>query len=88
MNQPDPEVTVVPRTDWTVLPPEDPGVCQTCAVKHEPELPHNPQSMHYQIWFITEHDREPTWTDAMAHCTPQVRQQWTAELAKHGVLLP
>jgi len=70
--------------DMTILPPA-PDVCQTCAVKHDPAQPHNQQSLHYQYTFYKEHDRWPTWADAMAHCSEPVKAQWTKELKKHGI---
>lgn len=67
-----------------LLPPP-PGVCQECGVDHEPEWPHNAQSLYYQYAFFASHQRWPTWADAMAHCDEQMRQEWVRELAKHGV---
>lgn len=62
-----------------------PGMCQECAVDHPPELPHNQQSLFYQYHFYNEHGRWPTWKDAMAHCTEEVRNFWLEELQKRGV---
>ena len=59
--------------------------CQICATKHEPELPHNRDSLFYQMAFNGEHGRWPTWADAMAHCSDDMRAAWTAELQTHGV---
>jgi hypothetical protein len=75
-----------PRKDatWTLLPPA-PGVCQQCARDHEPGMPHDAQSLYYQYHFHAEHDRWPTWADALAHCTPEVREEWTRALRNHGV---
>lgn len=72
-----------PRKDatWTLLPAR-PGVCSQCAVDHEPEEPHNRDSLHYQYTFYAEHDRWPTWDDAMAHCTSEVQQMWRDALLK------
>ena len=50
-----------------VLMPPRPGVCQVCAVKHDPEQPHNRDSLYYQYRFYAEHKRWPTWADAMSH---------------------
>lgn len=69
---------------WAMLPP-NPDVCQECAVKHEPDMPHNQQSMFWQYNFLGKHGRWPTWADALAHCTPEMQQHWIRELAKHGV---
>ncbi len=59
----------------TLLPPGS-EVCQECAVDHPHDQPHNQQSLYYKYAFFAKHDRWPTWTDAMRHCTPEVRAQW------------
>lgn len=83
-------VKVVPFSAWTVLPPE-PGVCPECAVDHDPAIPHNLQSLHYQYNFRSFQakrgleERWPTWADAMAHCEPEMRRQWVDALRDQGV---
>lgn len=67
-----------------LLPPK-PDVCQMCAVKHEPDQPHNQQSLYYQYAFYADNGRWPTWKDAMAHCSDEVKQKWIAGLKTHGV---
>lgn len=69
---------------WMMMPPKH-DVCQDCAVKHEPEMPHNQQSLFWKYNFFGKNSRWPTWTDAMAHCTSEMQQRWIQELAKHGV---
>jgi hypothetical protein len=54
-------------------------------VKHAPELPHNQQSLYWQYWFWSQHQRWPTWKDAMAHCTEEMKGLWRVELGKHGI---
>lgn len=61
------------------------GTCPMCAVKHEPEMPHNKDSLCYQYKFYDQHGRWPTWADAMAHCTPEVKAVWRRELEARGV---
>jgi hypothetical protein len=68
-----------------LLPPA-PDLCQTCACKHAPELPHNAQSLYYAFVFYAEHKRAPRWEDAMQHCTEAVKAVWRAELRAMGVL--
>lgn len=72
-----------------LLPPAA-DVCQKCATKHEPELPHNQQSLFWQCWFYRQNAgaRWPTWADAMAHCTPEMRETWTKLLRERGVEVP
>ncbi len=67
----------------TLLPPK-PGVCQVCAVDHAMDQPHNAQSLYYQYHFYAERGRWPTWADAIAHCTPETKAAWEAELRKCG----
>lgn len=66
---------------WKLLPAPD-GTCPECAVKHEPDQPHNNQSMAYQYHFYGRIGRWPTWKDAIAHCTPEVQALWEAALRK------
>jgi hypothetical protein len=68
-----------------MLLPAKPGTCAECAVKHDPLYPHNQQSLYYQYHFYAEHNRFPTWADAMSHCTDDMKLFWTQELLKHGI---
>ena len=67
------------------LIPCAPDVCQECAVKHDPDMPHNQQSLHYQYKFYKQNGRWPTWGDAMAHCTPGMRKSWIWALKERGI---
>jgi hypothetical protein len=67
------------RGAWHVLPPPK-GHCQICAIKHAPEQPHNAQSLHYQTVFQGMLGRAPTWADALAHCSDDVKLHWEREL--------
>ncbi|MHC1760551.1 MAG: hypothetical protein AB9917_13785 [Negativicutes bacterium] len=82
------EVKVIPLKDMTLLPPADPLACQECAVRHDPSFPHNQQSLYYQYHFFQEHDRWPTWKDAMAHCSDEMKQYWIEALKIQGVEVP
>jgi len=77
------DVTTVNK-NFTLLPPA-PGHCPVCAVAHEPEQPHNSDSLFYQLNFYHEHNRWPTWADAMAHCTPETKAAWVKGLAERGI---
>ena len=72
--------------DMTLAPPLA-GTCPECDVEHDPAMPHNAQSLSYQYKFRQKHGRWPTWADAMAHCTSEVRALWIKALAKHGVIV-
>ncbi len=58
--------------------------CQECAVDHPPEYPHNAQSLYYQYKFYNERGRWPTWKDALAHCSDDMREYWELELKARG----
>ena len=70
--------------EGTLLPPAK-DKCQECASKHEPEQAHNPDSLYYKMWFKKHNDKWPTWDDAVAHCTPEVKAFWREQLKKHGI---
>lgn len=69
---------------FDLLPPAK-GACQECAIYHDKELPHNKDSMFYQIKFYMKTGRNPSWKDAMAHCSDEMKELWTAELNKKGI---
>jgi ribonuclease I len=71
------------RFGMALLPTKS-GVCPECAASHEPEQPHNQQSLTYQYTFYDRHGRWPTWADAMAHCEASVKDRWIEELRKIG----
>lgn len=67
--------------------PAAPGKCAECAVEHAPEMPHNQQSLFYQYKFYNEYGRWPTWEDAMAHCTDEMKEYWRQALRERGVAI-
>lgn len=69
---------------WTLMPTPQ-GTCGQCAVDHEPDQPHNKQSLAYQYHFYSEHGRWPTWADAIAHCDAEMQAHWRAALKDKGV---
>lgn len=73
-----------PVRRMTLLPPP-PDRCQECGADHSPEEAHNAESVYYQCRFHERTGRWPTWRDAVAHCAPQVREAWEAELRRLGV---
>jgi hypothetical protein len=78
------KVREIPLSTMTLLPPR-PDVCQECAVQHDADLPHNTQSLYYQYSFFMRFNRWPTWADAMAHCSEEMRATWTKALAEYGI---
>jgi hypothetical protein len=67
----------------TLLPPRA-GLCQVCASDHEPELPHNAQSLYYQV--SRQMQGLPcSWLTAMEHCAPEMQALWTTALQEKGV---
>lgn len=94
----DPEVTVIPDAvhalgdprrptqGWALLPPS-PDVCSMCAKDHEPELPHDWQTIYWQYAFRAEYDRWPTIDDAFSHCDDEMQEIWRQALLEHGIEL-
>lgn len=78
------EILEIPASTMMLLPPRK-DVCQECARAHAPELPHDKQSLYYQMKFQMKHGRGATWLDAMAHCSDEMKAVWTEELQKLGV---
>lgn len=82
-------VKVVPFSAWDVLPPA--SGCPICGREHDVAWPHDARSMTYLYWFRSQEakagreERWPTWHDAMAHCTPQVKAGWVKALLERGV---
>lgn len=66
---------------FSLLSPS-PDVCQEGAVKHGPREPHDQTSLFYQTKFFMEHNRYPTWADAVSHCADGLKAAWTKELKK------
>jgi hypothetical protein len=62
--------------------PGPPGTCQWCHVKHDPTHPHNRDSLSYQMKFHAVKGRWPTWTDAMAHCSDEMKGFWRKHLVE------
>jgi hypothetical protein len=78
-------IKVIDLAKEGTLLPAPPGTCPECAVKHEPEQPHNQQSLFYQYRFYHENGRWPNWRDAMSHCSDEVKAAWIKGLAEVGV---
>ncbi|PZU77733.1 MAG: hypothetical protein DI530_12115 [Sphingomonas sp.] len=76
---------IAERTVAFTLMPAAPGLCAECATKHDPEQPHDANSLHYQYHFYGNRGRWPDWRDAMAHCADQMRADWTEALTELGV---
>ena len=73
---------------WKIIGKTPPGTCSECATKHPPEMPHNQQSLTYQYKFYDRHGRWPTWEDAMAHCSDEIKQLWKDALLKIQIEQP
>jgi hypothetical protein len=56
-----------------ILMPPGEGKCPECATEHYPEEPHQ-LGLYYQYHFWGQHGRWPTWDDAMAHCSDEVKE--------------
>lgn len=80
------EAKEIPFENVLILPPK-PGVCPVCAVNHNPALPHNKDSLYYQMRFRQENGRFPTWDDAMKHCTQEMKDWFIEEYRKRGIVI-
>ncbi|WP_312647538.1 hypothetical protein [Aminipila sp.] len=78
---------IVENAGTMMLMPAAPGTCPICATKHDPNMPHNRDSLYYQVRFQMENGRGPTWLDAMEHCSDIVKEMWTEALKEHGINL-
>lgn len=67
-----------------LLPPA-PNACQECARIHGADEPHDANSLYYQLHFKLEQGRDPTWADAMVHCSEATKAAWIAELKERGI---
>lgn len=77
------EVVDSKTVPFNILPPPA-SACQTCGREHDPALPHDAQRLYYQYAFYAEHGRWPTWRDAVAHCSEDIRSQWEKHLREAG----
>ncbi len=77
------KVTSTEEGAFHIMPPAD-GLCQICAGRHNPEMPHNAQSLYYQMAFHGAVGRFPTWADALAHCEHAYAAQWKRILIEKG----
>ena len=50
------QAKVIGIEDMNILPAKE-GTCPICAVSHEPELPHNKDSLFYQMSFYQQNGR-------------------------------
>lgn len=66
-----------------LMPPAK-GTCPACAVNHDPTYPHNCDSLYYQMRFHGLRGRWPTWGDALAHCSKEMKAMWEEGLKAEG----
>jgi hypothetical protein len=78
-------VTVI-QLDSSNLVPPPPGHCPECAIKHDADQPHNRDSIFYQMKFKMDKGRDPTWHDAVEHCSEEVKSHWIATLKSMNVI--
>jgi hypothetical protein len=45
----------------------------------------HPHLVGFMYDFYGKSGRWPTWSDAMAHCTPEMQAQWTTALGEMGI---
>lgn len=59
--------------------------CGVCGSRHSPFRPHNALSPIYHEFFLKRFGREPSWLDAMAHCSPWTQQVYIRVLRRFDV---
>ena len=70
---------------FQLLPPA-PDLCQVCAAEaHGDEMPHNRDSLFYQVWFNSTYGRAATWADASLLCSKETKEDLLATLHEYGV---
>jgi hypothetical protein len=67
-----------------LLPPES-GMCCECAIAHHRDYPHHANGKYYKYHFHLKHKRLPTWEDAIAHCSEELKELWREHLTSLGV---
>lgn len=81
-----PKVEIIEITDPRVqLLRPSPDKCQQCAIIHDPAFPHDQQSFYYRYFFYKHNGRWPTWKDALAHCSEDMKKKWIKALAERGI---
>lgn len=73
------------QSGFTMLGATPPGTCPECAAAHDPNMPHNRDSLCYQYKFYDKNGRWPTWADAMEHCPQEIKDYWTQALTQKGI---
>ena len=61
-----------------------PGSCDMCGVVHDKAYPHDLHSLAYQYMFYDRNGRWPTWEDAIAHCSDNIKEIWTQVFKSMG----
>lgn len=74
------------RYGMVVVDMVKPGACLECGAIHSPEQPHNRDSLLYQYKFYDKHGRWPTWSDAMGHCSKEVKELRKQALMSAGLM--
>lgn len=70
--------------DAFMLPPP-PDKCQICAVRHNVNLPHDPNTLYYKMYMTNFVGREATRAEAMKHCDEEMVALRTAALTKRWI---
>lgn len=73
------------RFGATLLKNPAPGCCPECGRKHDADWPHERDKLYYQYKFYDEHGYWPSWADAMAHCSEDVKAYWKQQLEAYGI---
>lgn len=61
------------------------GTCRVCGCRHDPDQPHNVNSIYYRMAFYLKHGRMPTIADAIKHCPAVIKQEALQALKLRGI---
>jgi hypothetical protein len=63
------------------------GYCRECNTLHAADHPHDRDSWYYQYRFACLYGGTPTWRDAMAHCSDDVKAEALLSLSERGICI-
>lgn len=64
---------------------DDGGRCEECDWEHPPGMPHDKVSLYYRFLFFMKFRREPTWIDAVAHCSEPIKDLFIKMVRDQGM---
>lgn len=56
--------------------------CAICQRYHREDQPHDVNSKNYRMIFEMMFYRQPTWKDAMSHCSEETKRSWLGSIER------